>query len=135
MHLRPTTLCGYKLKLKRIVETFGHMKMCDIKPHHLTEFYKTLSDGGRRDRRDLTKLSGTTVLQYHRILSSLFSTAVQWQILFANPCERVKPPKMEQVEAKYLDEIQAAELLKALEDEPLQYQVKIQMLLFGGMIR
>lgn len=135
MHLRPTTLVGYKLKLNRILEYFGHMKLCDVMPHHLTAFYKKLSEDGRRDRRNFTSLSGTTILQYHRILSSMFSTAVQWQILFSNPCERVKPPKAEQKEAKYLDEIQAGALLEALTDEPFQYQVMVQTLLFSGMRR
>lgn len=49
-------------------------------------------------------LSGKTILHHHRLISSVLTTAVQWQVIFSNPCDRVKPPKAEQKEARYLDE-------------------------------
>lgn len=80
-------------------------------------------------------LSNNTILYYHRVLSSVFSTAVQWQIIFSNPCERVKPPKVKRKEARYLDEYEAAELLKALDGEPFKYVAMIQLLLYTGLRR
>jgi integrase len=80
-------------------------------------------------------LSGKSILHYHRLLSSILTTAVHWQVIFSNPCDRVKPPKVEKKEARYLDEVQAVELLSALDGEPYQYSVMIQVLLYMGLRR
>lgn len=48
-------------------------------------------------------LAAKTVLHHHRLISSILSTAVEWGVLFSNPCERTKPPKVENKEPKYLD--------------------------------
>lgn len=80
-------------------------------------------------------LSGKTVLHHHRLISSILEKAVKWQVIFSNPCERVEVPKVERKEAKYLDEKQAAELLRCLENEPLQYRTIITLLLYSGMRR
>lgn len=82
-----------------------------------------------------TGLSERTILHHHRLISCILNTAVQWQLLFSNPCERVKPPKVHQKEARYLDEIQAANLLKAVQKEPYQFNVAVQLLLYTGMRR
>jgi len=80
-------------------------------------------------------LSAKTVLHHHRLISSILDKAVKWQVIFANPCDRVEAPKVERKEAKYLDEIQAAELLDCLEREPVQYRAMISLLLYSGMRR
>lgn len=49
-------------------------------------------------------LSANTIRHYHRLLSVIFSTAVSWQVIYSNPCERVKPPRMHRKESRYLDE-------------------------------
>lgn len=89
-------------------------------------FYPATEDNGLSDR---------TILHHHRLISSILSTAVQWQVLFSNPCERVKPPKVRQKEARYLDEVQAAKLLEAVQKEPFQFNVAVQLLLYTGMRR
>lgn len=80
-------------------------------------------------------LSGATALYYHRVLSSVLMTAVQWQVIIGNPCTRVKPPRAAHKEAKYLDDRQSLELLKCLEGEPLVYRTLFTVLLFSGMRR
>lgn len=80
-------------------------------------------------------LSAKTILHHHRLISSILSTAVKWQVIFSNPCERVDPPKVENKEAVYLDEEQTAQLLEALEGESLQHQVIVKLLLYTGMRR
>ena len=40
------------------------------------------------------KLDPSTIRKYHAVLSSLLSTAVKWQLIPYNPCERVQPPKL-----------------------------------------
>lgn len=80
-------------------------------------------------------LSGKTRLHYHRFLSSVLETAVQWQYIPSNPCDRVKAPKVERHETSYLDEEQAVRLIEALENEPEQYQTMILLLLNTGLRR
>ncbi len=63
------------------------------------------------------------------------STAVQWQVISSNPCQRVKPPKAERKEAEYLDEVQAFELLRCLENEPIIYKTLFTVILYSGMRR
>lgn len=81
------------------------------------------------------KLSCTTALHYHRLISSILEKAVKWQVIFANPCNRVEPPKAERKEAEYLDETQAQLLIECLQSEPLPYRAMITVLLYTGMRR
>lgn len=81
------------------------------------------------------KLSGTTALHYHRLISSILEKAVKWQVIYANPCARVEPPKAEHREAEYLDETQSQQLLDCLQAEPLPYRAMITVLLYTGMRR
>ena len=84
---------------------------------------------------DKDTLSVYSILHHPRLISSMLSTAVKWQLIFSNPCSRVVLPKNKRKEAVYLDEDQAAQLLQALEGESLQHQVIVKMLLYTGMRR
>ena len=81
------------------------------------------------------KLSKSTVAHYHRFLSAVFTTAVEWQVIPENPCARVKPPKEERKDVQYLDEKQAAILLDGLQMQPFQYRAMVTTLLYSGMRR
>ena len=80
-------------------------------------------------------LSGTTIQHYHRLISAILHTAVEWGVLFSNPCDRTESPKAETKEAKYIDETQAAALMKALENADEMHRAIIRLLLFTGMRR
>lgn len=81
------------------------------------------------------KLNGNTLLHYHRMLSSIFTKAVQWGIVQDNPVKRAEPPKGEEVKVSYLEESDVARLLAALPNAPSQYSAIIQLALFTGMRR
>ena len=80
-------------------------------------------------------LSASTILYHHRVISSILSTAVEWQAIFSNPAERVKPPKVEYKESRYLDENQAKRLIELLAQEPVQFRTAITLLLYSGIRR
>lgn len=81
-------------------------------------------------------LSTESVRYHHRMISSILSTAVKWQVIPTNPCERVDLPKAERKEAHYLDEEQAGRLLEALDREAdIQYRTAVQVLLYTGLRR
>lgn len=102
-------------------------KICKALEQPLDEIFEAVDIG--------KPLSEETILHHHRLISSMLSTAVEWGVLFANPCDRTKPPKVAHKEPKYLDEKQAAVLLEVLENEPMTYRTVIHMLLFTGMRR
>jgi len=80
-------------------------------------------------------LTGSTITHYHRLISSILSTAVKWQVLISNPAERVSHPKIEHKEIQYLDETQSVRLIELLEDEPLQFKTAVILLLYSGLRR
>lgn len=80
-------------------------------------------------------LSPKTIQHHHRFLSSVLNTAVEWQVIPYNPCDRVKAPKCENKEAACLDDVQVTELINALEKESLRYKTMIMLLLYSGMRR
>lgn len=82
-----------------------------------------------------TSLSGKTIRHYHRLISVILKTAVHWQVIFSNPAERVKPPKAENKEAKYLDEKQTAYLIECLKKEPIDKRTMIITFVYSGMRR
>ncbi|MGM9936559.1 MAG: tyrosine-type recombinase/integrase [Candidatus Ornithomonoglobus sp.] len=85
--------------------------------------------------RNNNKLSDKTISEYHRLISSILTAAVQWQVIHSNPCNRVKPPKVERKEARGLDEYEAAELISCLQSEPIKYKTAVMLTLYTGMRR
>ena len=85
---------------------------------------------------DNKTLSDNTIHHYHTFISSVLTTAVQWQVILSNPCEHVKPPKVTRKEAKFLDENNLEILLDILDNlspEEEQNKLMIQILLFTGL--
>lgn len=86
-------------------------------------------------RKNNGKLKGSTIKHYHRMLSSIFSKAVQWDIVKDNPVKRAEAPHEEKAKIRYLEEKDAARLLACLNDAPPQYSAIVQLCLFTGMRR
>lgn len=81
------------------------------------------------------KLSPKTVLHYHRFISSVLNTAVYWQIILSNPAARVKAPRVQQTEAKYLTDTEVVKMLDILDTEDIQFKTMINLLIYSGMRR
>ena len=135
-NLAPKTLFHYKKMLdSRILPAMGHLKIEQIKPTHLLEFYANLQEEGIRNDGRPGTLSAKTILKHHRIISSILNDAVQWQVLASNPASRVKPPKTTKKQAACYDEEQVAKLMEALENEQLKYKTLIYLAIFTGCRR
>jgi len=80
-------------------------------------------------------LDGVTILHHHRLITSMLNTAVEWQVIPTNPADRVKAPKAEKREARFLDEVQAREIINVLDSEPLQFRTMIIVLIYTGLRR
>ena len=94
----------------------------------LSELFTPVGEGHKT-------LSGKTIQHYHRLISVILNTAVEWGVLFSNPCERTKTPKAEEKEAKYIDEVQADALISAIETADELHRTIVRLLLFTGMRR
>lgn len=81
-------------------------------------------------------LSPRSVLHHYRLLSAILEEAFHDQVIQSNPCKTVRPPKVEQSEAKFLDEDQIEMLLEALDEKGEHpFDIMIKMLLYTGMRR
>ena len=85
--------------------------------------------------KETRPLSNKTIRHHHRLISVMLNTAVQWQLIMNNPAQRVKAPKVQNKEAKYLDEKQSAKLISLLEKAPVQNRMMIMLLLYSGLRR
>lgn len=132
-NLQPKTLYEYNKLLQRIIVAIGHIKLCQLQPLHLTTFYNNLREDGIRKDKKTGGLSPKTITHYHRLISTILETAVQWNLLANNPASRVKPPKLEKHEARHFNLEQTEYILQLLESEPLKYRTMIVLSIYGGM--
>jgi integrase len=199
--LAPKTVHRYKGLLVRIMMAIGHIKLDNLQPIHLMDFYDNLSESGIREDKKYSmdcklanrlnkqgykpsilakkanissttasnalngkniseasalaigkslnikfeknfilenrtvKLASRTILHHHRLISSILETAVQWQIIFSNPADRLKAPRVVKTESKFLDDYQAMELVAKLENQPIQLKTMIILLIYTGLRR
>ncbi len=144
-----------------ILPAVGHLKLTDIQPLHLQKFYSDLSENGYIRNGKKYQYKANSIKRIHQIVSSSLNTAVQWQLIEINPCQRVRPPKVEKnTDVKCFTLEQADAFLKQLDKPytvmhcgrkkkdgsegnkhydtkyiPLQYKVFFYLAIFGGFRR
>lgn len=93
IHLQPGTVKKYSEELNdKILPALGHLKLSAIKPHTLLSFYNSmLKDGVRKDGKPGGYSNGT-IRKTSNVLSSLLRSAVEWEVIEQNPCDKVKTP-------------------------------------------
>jgi integrase len=110
--VKPRTHSRYSELIRLHVKPIlGVAQLTKLHPLHIEELYDLLRKRG---------LSGTTVLQVHRVLHAAFSQAVKWQLLDRNPCDAIKAPRKSSQEATSLGPAQIPSLLKAVEHSQLE---------------
>ena len=126
MQVQPATLVRYEYEIyNKLLPALGHLKLSDIKPIHIQAFYNNLlEDGVRKDNKN-GGYSSASIRKYHNILNIMLKTAVKWQIIDSNPCDRVTIPKQaKQTESiKFFTTEQALCFLSLLESD-LNYNYK-----------
>jgi integrase len=144
MKLAPKTVQRYEDFLKRINPAIGHIKLNDLKPIHLNAFYRNLEEddmkmvpkhGTKGKAVYKGKLAAKTILEHHRLISKILSTAVKWLIIENNVASRADPPKPVHHEVESLDEVEVREMFCLLAAEPIQYRTMIMLLVYTGMRR
>jgi len=116
--LEKTTVTFYKQSLdQKILPALGHIKLAKLQPMHLQSFYNNLLEDGIRMDGKKGGYSPATIKKYHAIISSILSTAIQWQVIDKNPCDRVTPPRNKNItdDVKHFTLEQTERFLYALE--------------------
>ena len=142
--LAPSTYKRYCRMLEtRILPYFGHFYINKIKPTDIMQFYDLLSKDTQIVRRKNNNgkktgkpLSSKTIAEHHRLLHAMLQKAVYWQLILANPAERVQPPKTRKPKRRYYDDEQSKALvsnLMELTEDQIKYKVAILLTLFTGV--
>ena len=200
--LKRSTYERYLTLLPKINEAIGPLKLRDIRPMHLNNFYGELSKAGSRatsyksvairdfktvlkkagltqvelQRRggfshqstysichgqpvlkrtaeavaaamgksysslfrtivDKNPLSNKTILEYHRLTCAILSQAEKEMLVPYNAAKKASPPKSRQKDVNYFQPVQICDILDALQDEPLKWQLVTHMLMITGARR
>lgn len=80
-NLAQNTICNYKAMYNKNVRNnvLGNMKISDIKKVNIVYFYEKLQESG---------ISFGTISFYHKVLSSVFNMAIDYDLIRTNPTKR-----------------------------------------------
>lgn len=132
--LKAKTAVRYKDMLRRINAEIGPMKIQNIRPDHLNRFYAKLAEPGQ-NKKTGTGLSAKTILEHHRVISSILSQAVKEQLIPSNTAQRATLPKVPKHEMKAFEVEELQAILNALRKEPIKWQVMTNLLIATGARR
>lgn len=140
--LSPGTLEYYKGIIDNyILPALGHMKLQNIKPVHVQEFVKILSQSKISGKNHASKngqtVSASTVKRKLCVLQSIMKQACKLELIQSNPAsaEKLTLPKVTAPKIEIFSKQEAAEMLACLEKEPLQFQVLVQLAIKTGARR
>lgn len=90
--MEPSTCEAYTYQINRHIRPwFGPMKIGEVLPAHVREWITDMR-GQINPRTRETALSTKTIRNIFNILSAIFTTAVNDQVIFLHPCRGVKTP-------------------------------------------
>lgn len=80
-------------------------------------------------------LSPKTIIEHHRLISTILAQAVKEGLVQFNVAERATPPKAPRHEMNTLEVSDVEDIFRALQTEPLKWQVCVQLLIATGARR
>ena len=132
--LKHSTVVRYKDLAERINGQIGHIRLKDLRVEHLNSLYTYLSSDGL-NKRSGGKLSNKTIIEHHRLISTVLEQALKENLIPFNPAQRTNKPKVTAKDVNYfqIDDIKA--IRSALESEPLKWKTIVHLLLLTGARR
>lgn len=85
--------------------------------------------------RDTTPLTGKTILEYHRFISTVLAQADKEMLIPYNPAAKATPPKSSAKEANYFEVEELGRIRDCLENEPIKWKTAVHLLLITGARR
>lgn len=86
-------------------------------------------------KEDNAPLSTKTILEHHRLLSTIFAQAEKEMLILFNPASKATPPKAERKEPDYYQQEEMDAILDALEAAPLKWRALTYLLIDTGCRR
>lgn len=139
--LSPTTLEFYERAIEtKILPALGFHKINQIKPAHIQAFINQLSGLSKQKRdgsQDSQPLKAASVKRYLTVIQSIFKFAVKQNIIDSSPAraELLEIPRVVTPKIEIFTKQEAAQMLKYLEQEDLQFQVFVQLAIMTGARR
>ncbi|MCX6064650.1 MAG: tyrosine-type recombinase/integrase [Chloroflexi bacterium] len=123
LSVRPNTSALYWQMLdNHIIPSLGKMKLKDIRPDHIQNFYTLKMKAGT---------SKAVIGIIHSVLHLAFEQAMKWGLIGRNPVDAVIKPKRKSKEIKTLDENQTRALLSTVVNT--RYQALFWMAITTGL--
>ena len=108
---RPRTAERYMVDIRNnLVPHLGHLPLTKLSSNDVRSMEAAMLARG---------LSPRTVQHAHRVLSEALKHAVEWGLLFHNPCDAVRPPRQVRYEVKMPDPATVHLLLDMARETPL----------------
>lgn len=132
--IKGTTTENYEYLTSRIYPQIGHIKLCDLRADDLNKLYTELSKDGI-NKNTGGKLSDKTILEHHRLISSVLAQAKKEQIVPHNVAEFAEAPKRPKHKINYFQPNQIADIRRAFENVELKWKAITHLLLLTGARR
>lgn len=84
---------------------------------------------------DSSPLSDKTILEHHRLISTILSQAEKEMLVPYNAAAKATPSRVEKKDPNYFQPEEVAAILEALEKEPLKWQLITQLMIVTGCRR
>lgn len=135
-NLASTTLVTYEHIFKRISQALGHKRIDKIEPIHLNSLFANLQEPIKvTSSGEPEMLSIATIKKHHELLSIMFNRAVKWNLIPYNPITRIEIPKQKRKPKKIYNQEELGKFLILLEEEPIKYQLMVNLALTGSLRR
>ena len=132
--VKHSTIVRYKELTGRIYPQIGHIRLRELRADHLNDLYTLLAKDGQ-NKRTGGGLSAKTILEHHRLISTVLEQAVKEGLVPFNVASRATLPKAEHKEVNYFQPEQVAAIRDALEQEPIKWKMLVHLLLITGARR
>lgn len=132
--LKHSTIARYKDLTERIYPHIGHIKLKDLRVDNLNNLYMHLLQN-EKNRHTGANLSPKTVIEHHRLISTVLEQAVRESLIPFNPASRADLPKVTHKEINYFQPEQIQAISKALENEPIKWKTLVHLFLITGARR
>ena len=119
---------------KRIYPAIGHIKLSELRVDHLNSFYTYLSKDGMNALTG-KKLSPKTVLEYHRLISTVLEQAFKERLIIFNVARQAQLPRRDKKEVNYFQLEDIERINTALENVDYKWRMLIHMMLVTGARR
>jgi integrase len=118
-NLRPSTIATYRRDLDRhILPVLGRRQLASLRAEHIDRYLSGLN------------LAASSVARHYRTIRRMCAVAVERNLIASNPCDTVRPPKVEHHEMRFLT---VAEVDLLADNIAPRYRAWLLVAAWGGL--